>query len=235
MNIHADPVRQEHSGNILNRIAVYRESVRGFQRNSATGVLLAMLITAALSPQLMAQLGRVPVPPVPANLKVPPGHFAYLKTSALGTQNYVCLPSATGPTWTFLGPQATLFFTFPWFGGEARQQVATHYLGANPAEGGSARPAWQNSADSSIVWGKAIANSSDPLFVAPASIPWLLVEIVGKQSGPMGGTAFSGTTYIHRLKTAGGIKPDTGCEESSIGAVALVPYSTEYYFYKRSH
>ena len=210
------------------------EGVRGLQRDTVTGVLLALLFAPSLGTPLMAQAGRVTVPPVPANLKVPAGHTPYLKTSAVGTQNYVCLPSETGATWTFLGPQATLFVTFPWFGGEARQQVATHYLSTNSAEGGIARPAWQNSADSSTVWAKSIASSSDPLFVSPASIPWLLLEIVGKQKGPMGGAVFEGTTYIQRLKTSGGIKPETGCEESSVGAVSLVPYTTDYFFYKRS-
>lgn len=50
----------------------------------------------------------------------------------------------------------------------------------------------------------------------------------------MGGAVFEGTTYIQRLKTSGGIKPETGCEESNIGAVSLVPYTTDYFFYKRS-
>ena len=203
-------------------------------RCSIAGLLVAAFLAAILIPAASAQTPRVSVPPVPENLKVPAGHAAYLKTSAAGTQNYVCLPGAEGPVWTFLGPQATLFIQFPWLGGEARQQVATHFLSSNPAEGGTSRPAWQHSVDSSIVWGKAIASSTDPIFVAPDSIPWLLVEIAGKQPGPTGGSWLLGTTYIHRLNTSGGIKPDKGCESSTIGAVALVPYTTDYYFYRRS-
>lgn len=204
-------------------------------RWAIAGFTVAAFLATVISPASLAQNLRVSVPPVPENLQIPAGHIPYLKTSAAGTQNYVCLPGAEGPAWTFLGPQATLFVTFAWFGREARQQVATHYLSSNPAEGGTARPAWQHSVDSSAVWGKAVASSTDPLFVAPGSIPWLLVEIVGKQQGPTGGSWLLGTTHIHRLNTAGGTKPDTGCEASTIGAVALVPYSTDYYFYKRAY
>ncbi|MCW5966233.1 MAG: DUF3455 domain-containing protein [Bryobacterales bacterium] len=203
-------------------------------RNPAAGLGLAAVLCLVLTSTATAQMGRVAVPPVPDNLKAPSGHTAYLKTSAVGTQNYVCLPGAEGPTWTFLGPQATLFVTFPWFGGQAQQQVTTHFLSSNPSEAGTARPAWHHSADSSTIWGRVAANSTDPIFVAPGSIPWLLVEIVGTQRGPTGGTFLTDTTYIHRLNTSGGVKPNTGCEAQTIGAVALVPYSTDYYFYKRS-
>jgi hypothetical protein len=42
-----------------------------------------------------------------------------LKRSAAGTQNYVCLPSATGLPWKFQAPQATLFVSFRWINGDA--------------------------------------------------------------------------------------------------------------------
>lgn len=116
-------------------------------------------------------------PPVPANLKVPEGNMLYLKTHATGTQNYVCIPGDSGPMWKFLGPQATLFLAVPWIQGEVRQQVATHFLSSNPSEGGTARPTWQSSFDTSAVWGKAVADSTDPQYVSPGAIAWLLVQI----------------------------------------------------------
>jgi hypothetical protein len=57
--------------------------------------------TVAL-PQL-AHAGHVTPPPMPANIRVPTGHQAFLEGHAVGTQNYICLPSG----WTFFGLQAT--------------------------------------------------------------------------------------------------------------------------------
>jgi hypothetical protein len=158
----------------------------------------------------------------PVEIRVPPGNTLYVKGHASGTQNYICLPSG----WTFLGPQATLFRTIP---GLTGLQMATHFLSANPDESGMARPTWQGSLDTSIVWGKAIANSTNPDFVAPGAIPWLLVQAVGSQHGPMGGSALSQTTYIQRVNTSGGVAPAAAC---TVGAVAFMPYTADYYFYK---
>ena len=193
--------------------------------------LIAACVFAIGFEPAVAQI--IQVPPVPDQIQVPSGNKVYLKGSAVGTQNYVCLPSASGYAWKFLGPQATLFFVFQWMNGEVRQQITTHFLSPNPAEGGTARPTWQSSLDTSAIWGKAAASSIDPNFVAQGAIPWLLVQIVGAQNGPMGGSSLTGTTYIHRLNTAGGVAPATGCSQAgNVGAVALVPYTTDYYFYK---
>jgi hypothetical protein len=42
----------------------------------------------------------------------PAGNTAFLTGHALGTQNYICLPSPSEFSWTLFGPQATLFVTF---------------------------------------------------------------------------------------------------------------------------
>lgn len=173
-------------------------------------------------------------PVVPANLQVPEGHVLFLKAHASGTQNYVCVPGANGPAWKFLGPQATLFVPVLWLQGEAGLQLTTHYLSANPMEAGTARPTWQSSSDSSTVWGKAAADSTDPRFVAAGAIPWLLVEITGAQRGPMGGGMLSNASYIQRVNTNGGVAPATGCDTATYGQVVLVPYTTDYYFYQRN-
>jgi hypothetical protein len=192
-----------------------------------TSAAFAVVLAAPIFAQTAAP------PPIPANLQPPPGHSAYLRAQATGTQNYVCLPGAAGLGWKFQGPQATLFVTFRWMNGEIRQQVMTHYLSPNPMEAGApARPAWQSSHDTSVVWGKKIAESSDPRFVAPGSIPWLLLEAAGAQHGPTGGGMLSGTTYIQRVLTAGGGMPAGGCSEA--GTIQFVPYTTDYIFYRAS-
>jgi uncharacterized protein DUF3455 len=161
---------------------------------------------------------------VPANLEVPAGHEAFLTARAEGTQSYICLQDQ-GFAWTFWGPQATLF--------EADQQIISHYLSANPAENGTARATWQHSSDSSTVWAAAVANSTDPNYVAPGAIPWLLLRVRGTQPGPTGGTTLTGTSYIQRVNTSGGIAPDSGCKSAQdVGKKALVPYTTDYVFYR---
>jgi hypothetical protein len=190
---------------------------------TAGAMALALQWTPAMGQTTSADL--VTVPPVPTNIQVPPGHKPFLKGSAVGTQNYICLPSG----WTFLAPQATLFLTFRLFNNEVRQQVTTHFLSPNPAEGGTGRATWQSSFDTSSVWARAIANSTDPNFVDPNAIPWLLLEPVGTQRGPTGGTTLSQTTFIQRITTRGGLIPTKPC---SVGNIEFVPYTADYFFYK---
>jgi hypothetical protein len=168
---------------------------------------------------------------IPLALAVPEGHEAFLSAAAEGTQNYICLPSANGTlSWRFLGPQATLFRGE---NGQAGQQITTHFLSANPAEGAVARPTWQHSRDSSRVWGRVIASSSDPNYVEPGAIPWLLLEVAGTANGTTGAPSLTRTTYIQRLHTSGGIAPATGCSQpAEIGTLALVPYTTDYVFFR---
>jgi hypothetical protein len=193
------------------------------------------LAAAALPATTYAQPGmRVSVPQTPDEIRVPAGNTPFLKGLATGTQNYICLPGANGPAWKFVGPQATLFVTFPWFSGEGRQQIATHFLSSNPTEGGTARPTWQHSLDTSAVWGKVQASSSNPDFVAVGAIPWLLLEAAGTQRGPLPlrGSELAQTTFIQRVNTSGGMAPTAGCDAASYGAVALEPYTADYYFYR---
>lgn len=168
--------------------------------------------------------------PVPANIEAPDGYSVFFKAHAVGTQNYVCLPAATGVAWKFVAPQATLFQTFL---GAVSQQVATHFLGVNPSESGVLRPTWQHSFDSSRVWARMLRSSTDSNFVQPGAIPWLLLTVVGADEGPEGGAFLTRAEYIHRVNTGGGVMPPTGCSQSAeVGAIALVPYEADYLFYK---
>lgn len=183
---------------------------------------------ALASPQeALAKKHDIDVPEVPAALQVPAGNEVYNVWKAVGTQNYICLPSGVGFAWSFFGPQATLF-------DNDDQQKLTHFLSSDPL--GVARPSWMHSKDSSTIWGAAIATASsitDPGFVEAGAIPWLLVEIVDGQPGPDGGDKLVDTTFIHRLDTSGGVAPAVGCSAATdVGKKALVPYTTDYYFYR---
>lgn len=201
--------------------------MRNYLLRLITSSFIVVLCFASTS---LAQGFGIEVPPVPENLVVPEGNQVFFKGSAVGTQNYICMPAGKKVAWKFLGPQATLFVAFK---GELSQQVSTHFLSANPAENGMARPSWQHSTDSSRVWAEAIQSSLDPAFVEPGAVSWLLLRIVGAQLGPTNGSFLADTTFIQRLNTSGGVAPSTGCDlGSDVGRVVLVPYTTDYFFYK---
>ena len=203
------------------------QSIRRILR-SACATALAVAGTVAL-PQ-PAHAHHVTPPPVPANIDVQQGNKAFLVGHAVGTQNYVCLPSGTGVKFVLFTPEATLF-KFE----DNTKQLITHYFSPNlnptdPDETkDTIRATWQDSKDTSTVWAKAIASSSDSGFVAPGAIPWVLLQVVGAEDGPTGGDELSETTYIQRLNTVGGLAPSTPC---TVGMMALVPYTADYFFYK---
>ena len=111
----------------------------------------ALAVAFAVSLAQPARAEELPPPPVPVNLQVPPGNTVYFVGHAVGTQNYVCLPSATGFNFTLFTPQATLFE-------DADEQIITHFFSPNPFENGTPRVTWQDSEDTSKVWGMTIAS-----------------------------------------------------------------------------
>jgi hypothetical protein len=175
---------------------------------------------------LAVPAGAAAGPALPPVL-IPDGATPYLRTHAVGTQNYVCIATGAGLAWRFVGPQATLFVTL--FGVE--QQVTTHFLSPNPDEAAIARATWQASFDSSRVWARATQMVDDTAVIGTGNIPWLLLQKVGARRGPTGGSLLSQATWIQRVNTVGGVAPSTGCSQSTdAGAMALVPYSTDYVF-----
>ena len=186
----------------------------------------ALMVTFTIARPHPAHAERVTLSPVPDSIQAPDGNKAFLEGHAVGTQNYICLPSDSGITWILFGPQATLF-------NDDDKQIITHFLSPNPLENGTLRATWQHSRDTSAVWAMAIASYSDTDFVAPGAIPWLLLQVVGTQDGPTDGDKLSETTFIHRLNTSGGGAPSSGCAMSEdIGKRAFVPYEADYFFYK---
>ena len=212
---------------------------------SACATALAVAFTVSLSQP--AHANQVTPPPVPPNIQVPPGHKAFLEGHGVGTQNYVCVPSASsaiGVAFVLFTPEATLF-------DDDDKEVITHFFSPNPFEHntnpavvapGMIRVTWQHS-DTSTVWAKVNVNpdgsngsSSDPAFVAPGAVAWLLLKVVGAQDGPTGGDTLTATKFIQRLNTSGGVAPSTGCTSSAnVGNQAFVPYTADYFFYEDAH
>ena len=187
---------------------------------------LILASTVALPQAAGAEGPARPVPPqVPDAIQVPSGYRPFLAGHAIGTQGYVCVTAGSGYRWAPFGPQATLF------NGEG-EQILTHFLSVTPYSQ-LLNPAWQHSRDSSIVWGQVIGSSSDPAFVTPGAIPWLLLEAAVVGNGPTGGDRLLATRFVQRVNTVEGRAPSTGCSRpEDVAKKALVPYEADYFFFK---
>ena len=209
---------------------------------SVAGMVFAGALVAfsASSPQA-AKAGDITPPPLPADMApVPAGNKLFLGTHAVGTQNYVCKPSGAGVAYVLFTPEATL-------SGEDGGQVITHNFSPNPFEpntdpkvvaDGTIRATWQYR-DTSRVWAKLHATDPDgrkgAVTVDQTAIAWLLLDGVGSQKGPTGGDKLFGTTFVQRLNTRGGLAPSTGCSSlTDLGNTAFVPYTADYFFYKKA-
>ena len=181
-------------------------------RALAGNAIAAALTLATLLPG-PAHAATLPPPSVPGDIKVPAGNVPFLAGHATGTQNYSCQYASNAYAWTLTGPSATLVAD--------GEQIITHF--AVPAG-----PAWQ-AIDGSSVVGARVAGVAAPT----AAIPWLLLSAKSTTppSGP-GGIRLMVTTYIQRVNTTGGLAPTGGCDGSTVGTVARVPYTADYYFYK---
>lgn len=139
------------------------------------------------------------------HLQVPAGNKVAFHVYAEGVQIY----QWNGTSWTFVAPEADLFADEDGDG-----EVGSHYAG----------PTWESASGSTVVG--AVLERCTP---DPDCIPWLLLGAVYTE-GP--GT-FEQVTFIQRVNTLGGKAPtDPG---NSIGEEARVPYSAEYYFYRKSN
>ena len=204
----------------------------------------ALMLGCALAMSTLASAQTVTPPPTPTQIPPPVGSTAFLVGHALGTQGYICVPTAPGATtavWNSNNarPEATLFTTF--FGKQI--QIITHFLSHDDKPNGNApsplpfgNATWQSSFDSSKVWAKKVGgiNGGDDPVSCPNSnsIQCLLLQSIGNEVGPTGGATLANVTYVQRLNTKGGLAPQDGCVDfNDFGKQALVPYSADYYFF----
>jgi hypothetical protein len=199
----------------------------------------ALVLTCALTCTTYASAQRVTPPPTPTQITPPEGNSAFLVGHAFGTQGYTCLPTTTGATsWTVnpARPEATLFSNV--FG--QLVQIITHFTSINENPKDQKPPSlsgnvtWQGF-DTSRVWAKAtgvLPAGSDPASCPNSgAIPCVLLESIGNQKGPSGGRLLADTTFIQRLNTSGGAAPTSSC---TVGQTQLVPYTADYYFYRKA-
>ncbi len=143
-------------------------------------------------------------------LRAPAGEQPAFVLQAQGVQVYACKQStvdAYAYNWVFIAPEATLR--------EGGAVVGHHGAG----------PTWESTSDGSSVKG-AVRQKQDG---GAGNIPWLL--LAGTPAAHEG--RFSGVTSVQRVATHGGAEPTAICDASRMGQEARVPYTAEYYFYKR--
>jgi hypothetical protein len=174
-------------------------------------ILAQAATTPAASKPAAAAAAAAPTLPCPSNVPAaldPPAQATLaLAFAATGTQDYVCSAGKdrAAPSWTLEGPHALLTV--------GHEVLGIHYAG----------PIWQ-ALDGSLVKGAKLAAADAP---KPKSAAWLLMSAT-----PSGEGAFGAITHIQRLETSGGAAPATGCDAAHVGAKVLVPYKTNYYFYR---
>jgi hypothetical protein len=194
---------------------------------------LAAAATAGLAISLAAQVAGGPkagasrageggdkqhpvVPPIlepPADQKV--AYHAY----AEGVQIYVCRNVGTTEApqyaWVFVAPEAVLYMSED---GEKREKW--HLVGLH-----CAGPTWEYK-DGSKVVGKVLQRADSP---KAGAVPWLLLQAIRHD----GKGRFAAVTYIQRVDTDGGGAPTTGADAAHEGQEVRVPYSADYYLYRK--
>ena len=187
----------------------------------AYAIAASLLVTASLTQPALAHKPITP-PNVPSNIAVLPPNRPFLVGHALGTQNYVCLPSGNQFKFKLFTPQATLF-------DREGNQLTTHFFSPDPEDPlGTIRATWQHSRDTSAVWGKVV--TGDNATVDPTAIDWLRVTVTTTEGGPR--DTLTRTTFVQRINTTGGLAPAADCSSASdVGKQAFVPYTADYVFY----
>jgi hypothetical protein len=169
-------------------------------------VFAALLLALGLIARVGAEPGndnRAPSLDDYPDLRVPEGHKVAYYAYAEGVQ--VWRWNGTGRD--FSRPEAVLYS-----GGADREILGIHYAG----------PIWESDSGS-YVKGAVLERAT----VNADAMPWLLLAAIASD-GP---GVFDGVTYIQRVNTTGGIAPaDPG---ESVGEEARVPYTADYFFYRK--
>jgi hypothetical protein len=112
-----------------------------------------------------------------------------------------------GTSWGSAVPEAILF--------HAEGVVTIHFAG----------PTWQSNSGSTVV---GALPPEAAVTVDTNAIPWLRLSAKSAE-GP---GIFANTSYIQRVNTTGGKAPSA--DGTFVGQVARVPYTADYFFYRRT-
>jgi hypothetical protein len=180
----------------------------GFNRLLLAGIVAA----AAVLSLTQVAMPRPPPPMVPGKIQVADGNKVFLVGHAVGVQIYSCNATSSGFVWGFVAPRANLY-------DDHGKLIITHFAG----------PTWQ-AKDGSRVVGLA----EKMVTVDLTAIPWVRLSAASTAAGPDGDRLVA-TTYVQRIATTGGLAPPAAeCNAATAGTVAEVPYTADYYFWKRT-
>jgi len=168
------------------------------------GAIIAIVL-ASLAFGMITRAENVQPPSLPSplcdSLQVPESQSLKFRAFAIGVQIY----RWDGTAWVFVAPSAKLYAD-PGFHGE----IGIHYAG----------PTWESRSGSKVVAARLAGCTPDA-----SAIPWLKLGALSTE-GP---GVFKGVTFIQRVNTTGGTAPTT--PGTTVGQLANVPYTAEYYFY----
>lgn len=167
------------------------------------------LLSACTNSSMPAQMAVYSQDRLPEAVKVPSGHKVSMETVGVGRITYECREKAGMPgtfEWVLVGPDAVL-------NTRAGRMVGKYY----------GPPATWESSDGSRVTGTQLAVAP----AAPGSIPLQLV----KANPAMGSGVMTGTAYIQRVATQGGVAPNLACGADNKGKREIVNYQADYIFW----
>ena len=168
----------------------------------------ALLGACASAPDMMKPMFDQSA--LPAPVQVPAGHKVAWETVGVGEITYECRAKANMAgqfEWVFVGPDAKLM-------DRSGKQVGKYY----------GPPATWEGMDGVKLTATQVAVAP----AAPGSIPLQLV----KANPAMGNGMVSGTTYIQRVATMGGVAPAAACGAANMGAKQIVKYQADYIFWR---
>jgi Protein of unknown function (DUF3455) len=178
----------------------------GFNRLLLVGIVAA---AAVLSVTQVAQAGPPP-PVVPSKIEVRDGNKVFLVGHGVGVQIYSCNTTSSGFAWGSSRPGRTCTTT--------TASSSSPTSAGQPGRPSTAAGSWASS------W--TLSPSMPP--------PWLLLSAASTAAGPDGDRLVA-TTYIQRIATTGGLAPPASeCNATTAGTVAEVPYTADYYFWKKT-
>jgi hypothetical protein len=177
-----------------------------FGRALAVGSV-AVAATLSMTQVANAEPAGPTLPKVAENIAVPEGNKVFLVGHATGVQIYKC----NGTAWAFVAPRADLF-------DDNGKLIVTHFAG----------PTWK-AKDGSMVVGSVEARATPDA----TAIPWLRLKTTPTPAGSDGGR-LGKTTFIQRVATTDGLVPTDVCNTTTVDKVAEVPYTADYYFWKRT-
>ena len=176
---------------------------------TAVAASVATLLLGCASSPMMKTVDQSALPPA---VQVPAGNSVFLETVGVGQITYECRVKAgsTGEfEWFFVGPDARLM------GRDGK--AFGRYFGP---------PATWEGQDGVKVTATQVA-------VAPAMPGNIALQLV-KANPASGMGKVTGTTYIQRVATKGGVPPAMPCAAGNTGMRNVVQYQADYIFWKAS-